>query len=122
MWVPLIENNEQHSPGADYFIKKNIDNLINKQPNIDTVVLGCTHYPLIEEKIKSYLPKNIHLLSQGAIIAKSLKNYLIRHPEIDDKCSKTGRVSFFTTDLPETFDKAAGSFYGNVIFSKHLNL
>ena len=122
MWVPLIENNEQHSPGADYFIKKNIDNLINKQPNIDTVVLGCTHYPLIAEKIKSYLPKNIHLLSQGAIIAKSLKDYLIRHPEIDGKCSKTGRVSFFTTDLPETFDKAAGSFYGKVIFSKHLNL
>lgn len=122
MWVPLIENNEQNSPGADYFIKKNIDNLMNKQPNIDTVVLGCTHYPLIEDKIKSYLPKNIHLLSQGEIIAKSLKDYLTRHPEIDSKCSKTGSVSFFTTDLPETFDKAAGSFYGKPVNSKHLSL
>jgi glutamate racemase len=122
MWVPLIENNEYDNAGADFFIKKHIDNLLNKQEKIDAIILGCTHYPLIINKIRNYLPTHIHLLSQGAIVAKSLKEYLTRHPEIDEKCSKTKTVNFYTTDLPETFDAGATLFFGQHIHSTHLAL
>ena len=120
MWVPLIENNEYQNEGADYFIKKHVLHLMQQQPAIDAIILGCTHYPLIIDKIKSYLPENVQLLSQGTIVAKGLKDYLQRHPEMESKCSKSGTVSFFTTDLPETFDKPASLFYGQEVRSKHL--
>lgn len=122
MWVPLIENNEYQNEGADFFIKKHVDHLMKQQPNIDAIILGCTHYPLILDKIKSYLPANVQLLSQGTIVAKGLQDYLLRHPEMESKCSMSGTVSFFTTDLPETFDKAATLFYGKEVKSKHLAL
>ena len=122
MWVPLIENNEFNNAGADYFIKKHVTNLMQQQKDIDAIILGCTHYPLIIDKIKSYLPKNVQLLSQGNIVAKGLKDYLLRHAEMESKCSKGETVSFYTTDLSETFDKAATLFYGKEVRSKHLPL
>lgn len=122
MWVPLIENNEYKNEGADYFIKKHVLHLMEQQPAIDAIILGCTHYPLIIDKIKSYLPNNVEVLSQGTIVAKGLKEYLQRHPEMENKCSKLGTVSFYTTDKPETFDKAATLFYGGNVRSKHLSL
>ncbi len=122
MWVPLIENNEYQNEGADFFIKKHVTNLMQQQPNIDAIILGCTHYPLIIDKIKKHLPSNVEVLSQGPIVAKGLKEYLQRHPEMEVNCSKSGTVSFYTTDLPETFDKAATLFYGAPVTSKHLAL
>ncbi len=122
MWVPLIENSEYNNAGADFFIKRHIDNLMYKQKNIDAVILACTHYPLIMDRIKKYLPSHVSLLSQGAIVAKSLKEYLMRHPEMEERCSKGKGVSFYTTDLPETFDAGATLFFGKQVHSKHLVL
>jgi glutamate racemase len=122
MWVPLIENNEMDNEGADFFIRKHVNSLVKKHPEIDAIILGCTHYPLIIDKIKKYLPSQVQLLSQGNIVAKSLKEYLQRHPEMEKNCSKNKKLEFYTTDLPETFDKAASLFYGTPISSKHLAL
>lgn len=122
MWVPLVENNEFESEGADFFIKKNLDSLLKNNKEIDTIILGCTHYPLLINKIKKLLPPNITLLSQGEIVGKSLVDYLYRHPEIEQKCSKGGNTDFFTTDAPENFDTAASIFYGKPLQSKHLSL
>lgn len=112
MWVPLIENNEIDGEGADYFIRKHVDELMRKEPGIDAIILGCTHYPLIEQKIKKFLPPHVKLLSQGRIVAESLNDYLLRHPEIESKCSKGANVEFFTTDHPSAFNKAASMFFG----------
>ena len=120
MWVPLVENNEYESEGADYFIKENLDSLLSKDKNIDTIILGCTHYPLLINKIKQHLPNNITLLSQGEIVADSLVDYLKRHPDMDSKCTKAGSIEFFTTDSPENFNKAASMFYRKKVESKHL--
>jgi len=95
MWVPLVENNEYDSEGADYFIKKDIENLLEKSSQIDTILLACTHYPLLIEKIRKYLPEKAKVISQGMIVAKSLEDYLIRHPEIELKCSKNETLEFF---------------------------
>jgi glutamate racemase len=122
LWVPLIENNEFDNAGADFFIKKYVDQLMQKQKEIDAIILGCTHYPLIKDKIKDHLPAGVELLSQGTIVAQSLKDYLQRHPEIEKECSRQGTLHFYTTDLPETFDKAASLFYGKEIRSEHLAL
>ena len=122
MWVPLVENNELETEGADYFIQKNIDSLLSKSEEIDTIILGCTHYPLLLDKIKKHLPSNITILSQGEIVAKSLADYLNRHDALDQKLSKNGSLKFYTTDKTETFDKAASRFYGKEIKSKHLVL
>jgi glutamate racemase len=122
MWVPLIENNEYDNAGADYFIKKHVSRLMDRQPKIDAIILGCTHYPLIQAKIKQHLSPHVQLLSQGAIVAESLVDYLSRHPEIEHTCSKGQRLAFYTTDLPETFDKAATLFFGEEVRAKHLAL
>ena len=122
MWVPLVENNEFESEGADFFIRKNLDHLLKKDAEIDTIILGCTHYPLLISKIKKLLPETITILSQGEIVGKSLIDYLHRHPEIEQKCSKGGSTEFYTTDSPENFDKAASLFYGKPLHSKHLAL
>lgn len=121
MWVPLVENNEFESEGADFFIQKNINSLLSKDKNIDTIILGCTHYPLLINKIKKYLPPNITLLSQGEIVAESLIDYLKRHVEIEQKSSKGGAVEFYTTDSSENFDKAALNFFGSAVKSKHVS-
>jgi glutamate racemase len=122
MWVPLVENNEYNSPGADYFINKNIGNLLQQAPHIDTILLACTHYPLLINKIKQAVPENVTILSQGEIVANSLAVYLQKHLEMEEKCSKNGQISFFTTDSPLDFDSHAAVFYGKPVKSKHLSL
>jgi glutamate racemase len=122
MWVPLIENNELDNEGADYFIRKHCRQLMQQQKNIDAVILACTHYPIIKDKIKRYLPPGTQLISQGELVAKGLKDYLHRHPEIENKCSKGGGLKFYTTDQAENFNKAATLFYGKPVNSEHLGL
>jgi glutamate racemase len=122
MWVPLIENNEYNSEGADFFIKKDLDVLLKKSSEIDAVLLACTHYPLLLKKIKKFLPENIKVISQGNIVARSLQDYLTRHPEIDSKCSKNAALEFYTTDSPEDFDKHSEIFFGEKVKSKHIDL
>lgn len=122
MWVPLVENNEHEGPGADYFVKKYLDELLVQSADIDTVVLGCTHYPLLEQKIRKYLPAGVRLLSQGNIVAESLSDYLRRHPEIEILCSKGGEIRYFTTESTEDFDNKAAIFLGEKVHSKHLEL
>ena len=101
MWVPLVENNEYDSPGADYFVKKQINNLLRKDPQIDTIILGCTHYPLLLNKILKYTPRNIKIIPQGDYVADSLKKYLKRHTDIELQCTKNGTCRFLTTESPE---------------------
>ena len=122
MWVPLVENNEFENDGADYFIKKNIDELLAQSPQIDTIVLGCTHYPLLIKKIRKFLPSTIQILSQGEIVAKSLKDYLYRHSDIEKVCSKNSTTTFLTTDSSGNFDEHAALFYGEKLKSSHLSL
>jgi glutamate racemase len=122
MWVPLIENNEHNGPGADYFVQEYIDSLLENNARIDTILLGCTHYPLLKPKIEKYLPAGISIITQGEIVASSLLDYLSRHPEIESKCSKTGTLSFHTTDSTEDFDSHATIFYGKPVESSHVAL
>lgn len=122
MWVPLVENNEFNAQGADYFIKKHIDALLSKSNEIDTILLACTHYPLLMAKIRQFTPAGISILPQGEIVAASLQQYLLDHPEIEIRCSKTGRSSFFTTDSTEDFDTHATAFFGKPVKSTHLTL
>ncbi len=122
MWVPLVENNEFESAGADFFIQKNLNSLLSKDNQIDTIILGCTHYPLLLNKIKKHVPPYITLISQGEIVAKSLADYLKRHTEIEQKCSKGSNIGFYTTDSPDNFNKAASIFFGGAVKSKHLDM
>jgi glutamate racemase len=122
IWVPLVENNEHQSEGADYFIKKHINNILSRDKNIDTILLACTHYPLLKEKIEKYLPENIKLVSQGEIVADSLKDYLDRHIEIEAKISKTGKRLFYTTDSTEDFNNKATIFFGGTVEALHLDI
>lgn len=110
MWVPLIENNEFESDGADYFVKKYIDALMEKDPKIDSIVLGCTHYPLLIDKIRKYTPANIELITQGNFVANSLKDYFIRHADMEERCTKGGATTFLTTESVEKFKESAAVF------------
>lgn len=110
MWVPLVENNESQNEGADYFIQKYIYQLLSKDKKIDTLILGCTHYPLLLPKIKQYTPKYIKVIAQGEYVAKSLKDYLKRHPEMDARCTKGGNCHFCTTEAEEKFIESASAF------------
>ena len=122
MWVPLIENNEHQSTGADYFVQKDMGKLLQQSGDIDTILLACTHYPLLMEKIQQFTPQGITILSQGKIVADSLEEYLARHPEMEAHCSKNSQLSFFTTDSTEDFDNHAANFYGKPVKSSHLQL
>lgn len=122
MWVPLIENNEHNSPGADYFVEKYLQKILNRGKDIDVLLLACTHYPLLLNKIQQYLPARINVLSQGGIVADSLEDYLQRHPEIEQRCSRGGTRTFYTTDSAEDFDSHASIFFGEPLRSKHLAL
>lgn len=122
MWVSLVENDEYNSPGADYFIKKYINKLLDQSPAIDTILLACTHYPLLHDKIREYTPADIKILSQGEIVADSLADYLMRHPEIETKISRHEQKQFFTTDSTEDFDRHAVNFYGMTVNSIHIDL
>jgi glutamate racemase len=115
MWVPLVENYELDSPGTDYFVEKNIRGLLHKDPEIDTVILGCTHYPLLLDTIKKYLPRNIHLVNQGEVVAAKLRDYLARHPEIENRISANGLVRYLTTETAEIFDSKAGLFLNETV-------
>lgn len=112
MWVPLVENREASSPGADYFVKQEVDRLMAKEPAIDTIILGCTHYPLLYDKIRRYVPESARVLPQGEIVAESLVAYLQRHPEMEAKCSKGGTCSYRTTESPDKFAELASLFIG----------
>ncbi|MBI5858972.1 MAG: glutamate racemase [Sphingobacteriales bacterium] len=122
MWVPLIENNEHHSHGADYFVKKYMHSIFEKGEDIDVVLMACTHYPLLREKIEEYLPLGVKLISQGEIVAESLAHYLGRHPEIESRCGKKGSREFYTTDSTADFDNHATIFFGEPVQSKHIDL
>lgn len=122
MWVPLVENNEADGDGADYFVKKYIDSLMSRDPLIDTLVLGCTHYPLLIGKIRKYAPEGVKVVPQGHIVADSLADYLRRHPEIEEKCGKNGLREYLTTENPEKFDSLATLFLGHGVSSTRISL
>ncbi|WP_288055473.1 glutamate racemase [Xylanibacter rodentium] len=109
-WVPLVEYNECDSPGADYFVKKRIDQLMSLDPDIDAIILGCTHYPLLLPKILKYTPDGVRIVPQGDYVADSLKSYIERHPEMDKKCTRGGRVHYLTTENPDKFRESAQIF------------
>lgn len=110
LWVPLIENNEYDTPGADYFVKKRLDALMRKDSKIDSIILGCTHYPLLLDKILKYTPRGVRIIPQGEYVAESLKDYLARHPEIDSRCTKHGTCHYMTTENKDKFRESARIF------------
>ncbi|MEO6683262.1 MAG: glutamate racemase [Ginsengibacter sp.] len=122
LWVPLVENNEFDNQGGEYFIKKEIESLLSQSDQIDTILLGCTHYPLLIDTIKKFLPKDVNIISQGNIVAKSLQDYLYHHPEMDKKCSKHASLRFCTTDSIDDFNKHARAFYGEKINAEFIIL
>lgn len=122
MWVPLVENNEYNKPGADYFVKKGIDDILQKDNFIDTLILGCTHYPLLLDKIKQYASKEVNIISQGKYIAESLKDYLYRHPEMDSICSKEGTTKYLTTESAAKFKESATIFLNREVTAERINL
>jgi glutamate racemase len=122
MWVPLIENNELDGVGANYFVEKHIQNLLKQSKNIDTVILGCTHYPLLKPLIEKHLPQGVKVLTQGKIVADGLTNYLTRHPEMETRITKNATINFLTTDSTELFNSHASLFFGQEVKSKHLGL
>lgn len=122
MWVPLVENKEFDSEGADFFVKKYIDELLNKDNEIDTIVLGCTHYPLLIDKIKKYTPESINIITQGEYVARSLKDYLNRHKEIASRCIKRGKCDFLTTESIEKFKESASIFLHEDVTVKSITL
>lgn len=122
MWVPLVENNESDALGADYFVEKYINSLLDKDKEIDTVILGCTHYPLLLPKIRKYMPENIRIVSQGEYVARSLKDYLNRHPEMDIKCTKNATCRFLTTEAESKFSESAAVFLNQTVKVQHVSL
>lgn len=112
MWVSLVENNEYQSEGADYFVKQHINRLLDKDPMIDTIILGCTHYPLLLDKIRQFTPGHIRIIAQGEYVARSLQDYLNRHPEMDARCEKGGKCRFLTTESENKFKESASIFLG----------
>lgn len=122
MWVSLVENGEADGEGADYFVKKYVDSLMAADNKIDTVILGCTHFPLLAAKIRQYMPEGTGIVSQGEIVAESLADYLRRHPEIDRRCSRGATVEYITTEDPEKFDGLASLFMGKSVRSTQIVL
>lgn len=122
LWVPLIENNEHFTDAGKEFIKHDVDVLMSMNKNIDTIVLGCTHYPVLKEYIESLVPKDVMVVSQGKIVADSLADYLLRHPWIDSKCTKNGSVSFLTSESTEEFNTNASRYIDVIVKSAHINL
>ena len=122
MWVPLIENNEYLSPGADYFVRKHAHNLMKADNAIDTIILGCTHYPLLKGKIEKELPDHVSVISQGEIVARSLADYLLRHPEMDQKCLKNSSCRYLTTENPGKFSSSASIFLSDEIRAQHVEV
>lgn len=115
MWVSLVENYEYQSPGADYFVKKSIDNIMEQDPLIDCLILGCTHFPLLMDKIRKYVPEGVTVIPQGQYVAGSLRNYLDRHTDMEQRILKNGNVRFLTTEQAETFKENATNYFGQQI-------
>ena len=122
MWVPLVENNEANGEGADFFIRKYIDNLLAKDRQIDTLVLGCTHYPILLPKIQKFSPHGVKVVAQGEYVATSLKDYLHRHPEMDMKCTREGKCRFYTTEAEDKFIESASMFLNENITVQRITL
>ena len=122
MWVPLVENREADRPGADYFVRQEADALLKADPEIDTVILGCTHYPLLYDKIRAAVPPGVQIVRQGDIVARSLKDYLRRHPEMDARLTRGGHAEYLTTENPEKFSELATLFLGHPISARHIEL
>lgn len=121
MWVSLVENNETHNPGADYFVQKYISRLMDKDPLIDTVILGCTHFPLLLGSIRQHLPAGVVAVTQGELVADSLRDYLHRHPEIDAKCTKGGHCAYCTTESEDKFSDSASIFLNSKVDVRHID-
>ncbi len=121
-WVPLVEYGEADSPGADYFVKKRMDELMARDPLIDTVILGCTHYPLLLPKIKKYASPNVRIVPQGEYVAHSLQDYLSRHPEMESRLTKEGTCHYLTTENPLTFQESAQIFLHEKVNVEHIDL
>ena len=117
IWVPLVENGEAQSDGADYFIRRHIDNLLAKDDKIDTIILGCTHYPILYDKIRRYTPDHIKVIMQGEYVGRSLTDYMSRHPEMDRLCTKNGSCQFLTTESVDTFRQ-----YGSIFFDEEIQI
>ncbi|GAP70946.1 glutamate racemase [Bacteroidales bacterium 6E] len=123
MWVPLVENNELGNPGTEYFVRKNIQNLMDKDPQIDTIILGCTHYPLLMDTIRKSVPDNgIQVIDQGPVVAEKLTDYLQRHPEMESRLSKGGNIRYLTTETAEIFEAKAGLFTGYPVKAETVQL
>lgn len=122
MWVPLVENKEYDSPGADYFVKKYVEELFAEEPDTDTVVLGCTHYPLLLKKIEAQVGRRAKVITQGALVAASLADYMKRHPEMDARCAKGGSVTYFTTEHPDKFTDMAAIFMEEPVSASRIEL
>ena len=122
MWVPLVENGEYDSEGADYFVKKEIDALLREDPLIDMVILGCTHYPLLEAKIRRFMPEHVRIVPQGGIVADSLADYLDRHADMRQRLTTGGSCRYLTTENPDMFRQAASAFLDEDIEARHTDL
>ncbi len=121
-WVPLVEYNEADSPGADYFVKKRLDQLMSQDPEIDTIILGCTHFPLLMPKILKYVPQNVRIVPQGEYVADSLHDYLMRHPKLDTRLTKNHGVRYFTTENADKFKENASFFLHEKVNVEHIEL
>ena len=121
-WVPLVEYDEADSPAADYFVEKQISQLMRKDPDIDTIILGCTHYPLLMSKILKYVPSGVRIVPQGEYVAESLHQYFINHPDMEQRCSKGGTVSYLTTENPDKFRESAQLFLHETVDVKKIVL
>ena len=122
MWVPLVENGEAAGDGTDYFVKRDVERLMSQHPGIDTVILGCTHYPLLKDKVEKYVPEGVTVLSQGAIVADSLVDYLRRHPEMTACCSKTATCRYLTTESSDKFSESATVFLSEPVEATSITL
>ena len=121
-WVPLVEYNEADSPGADYFVKKRVEQLMEKDSEIDTIILGCTHYPMLLPKIRKYVPDSVHIIPQGDYVAGSLQKYFMRHPEMEAKCTTGGNVRYLTTENPDKFRESAQLFLHEQVEVENITL
>ena len=122
MWVPLVENDEIDSPGAAFFVRKDVERLMAADPLIDTIILACTHYPLLRHLIDRYVPSGVSVIQQGEIVAESLKDYLVRHPEMERTLSRGGSVCYYTTEKEGMFDKMAAMFMRADVVSRHVEI
>ena len=122
MWVPLVETNEYAGDGADYFVKRHVDRLLERDPEIDAIILGCTHYPILLDKIRKYTPESVNLITQGAAVASSLKKYLENHSNMEALCTKGGTTLFCTTEADGKFGDQASLFLNQQIDVKTVTL